>query len=79
MLQTVATGANLDFHFTEFELGANRYLKSELTDPDLAEIAKFDAILLGAVGDPRVAPGVLERGLLLKQNLSLIIMSICDQ
>lgn len=68
VLQTVAAGAKLDFNFTEFELGANRYLKTgeTLTDADLAELAKFDAILLGAVGDPRVAPGVLERGLLLK-------------
>jgi 3-isopropylmalate dehydrogenase len=68
VLRTVAQAANLNFSFTEFELGANRYLKSgeTLTDNDLTELAKFDAILLGAVGDPRVAPGVLERGLLLK-------------
>ncbi|MTA40849.1 MAG: 3-isopropylmalate dehydrogenase, partial [Actinobacteria bacterium] len=68
VLRTVAQAANLNFSFTEFELGANRYLKSgeTLTENDLTELAKFDAILLGAVGDPRVAPGVLERGLLLK-------------
>jgi 3-isopropylmalate dehydrogenase len=32
----------------------------------MAEIAKSDVILLGAVGDPTVPSGVLERGLLLK-------------
>lgn len=68
VLNAVAATENVSFQLTEFELGAARYLKSgeTLTDSDLAELAKFDAILLGAVGDPRVAPGVLERGLLLK-------------
>jgi 3-isopropylmalate dehydrogenase len=67
-LTTAGQQANLSFDFTEFDLGAARYLKSgqTLTDDDLTELMKFDAILLGAVGDPRVAPGVLERGLLLK-------------
>lgn len=68
VLGVAAAQANLKFEFTEMQLGANRYLKSgeTLTDSDLSELATFDAILLGAVGDPRVAPGVLERGLLLK-------------
>jgi 3-isopropylmalate dehydrogenase len=37
-----------------------------LPDSVLAELGQHDAILLGAVGDPSVPPGVLERGLLLK-------------
>jgi 3-isopropylmalate dehydrogenase len=37
-----------------------------LPDATLAELAKSDVILLGAVGDPTVPSGVLERGLLLK-------------
>jgi len=51
-----------------FDLGSERYLKTSeaLTDADMQELAKFDAILLGAVGDPRIPSGVLERGLLLK-------------
>lgn len=67
-LTTVGSKAGLSFDFTEFDLGAARYLKSgeTLTDADLGELTKYDAILLGAVGDPRVPPGVLERGLLLK-------------
>jgi 3-isopropylmalate dehydrogenase len=50
-----------------YDLGAARYLRTgEVLPPSvLAELAGFDAILLGAVGDPAVPPGVLERGLLL--------------
>jgi 3-isopropylmalate dehydrogenase len=53
---------------TEYDLGAARYHATGEVLPDsvLAELAQHDAILLGAVGDPSVPPGVLERGLLLK-------------
>ena len=53
---------------TEYDLGAARYLRTGEILPDsvLDELAGHDAILLGAVGDPAVPPGVLERGLLLK-------------
>jgi 3-isopropylmalate dehydrogenase len=53
---------------TEYDLGAARYHRTGEVLPDsvLAELAQHDAILLGAVGDPSVPPGVLERGLLLK-------------
>src|SRR5688500_11569076 len=37
-----------------------------LTDADLDELKRHDAILLGAIGDPSVPSGVLERGFLLK-------------
>lgn len=53
---------------TEYDLGAARYHRTGEVLPDsvLAELAEHDAILLGAVGDPSVPPGVLERGLLLR-------------
>jgi 3-isopropylmalate dehydrogenase len=53
---------------TGYDLGAARYNATGEVLPDsvLAELAQHDAILLGAVGDPSVPPGVLERGLLLK-------------
>jgi 3-isopropylmalate dehydrogenase len=56
------------FEYTEYDLGAARYHRTGEVLPDsvLAELAGHDAILLGAVGDPSVPPGVLERGLLLK-------------
>ena len=52
----------------EFDLGARRWHATGevLPDDELAELAGYDAILLGAVGDPSVPPGLLERGLLLK-------------
>jgi 3-isopropylmalate dehydrogenase len=53
---------------THYNLGSDRYLETgeALTESDLAALAQHDAILLGAIGDPRVASGILERGLLLK-------------
>ena len=59
---------------TEYDLGAKRYNATGelLPDAELAEIRTHDAILLGAIGDPRlVAPGVLERGLLLNMRFLL--------
>lgn len=57
---------------TEYDLGAARYNRTGEILPDsvLDELAGHDAILLGAVGDPSVPPGVLERGLLLKLRFS---------
>src|SRR5262245_7268952 len=56
-----------------FRLGAERYLETgEVLPPStLDEMRAFDAVLLGAVGDPRVPPGVLERGLLLRLRFDL--------
>ena len=63
-----------DFETTEYDLGARRYERNGelLTDADLDSLREHDAILLGAIGDPRkVPPGVLERGLLLKMRFAL--------
>ncbi|MGD9482164.1 3-isopropylmalate dehydrogenase [Streptomyces sp. TRM70308] len=51
-----------------YDLGARRWHATGETLPDaeLEQLAAHDAILLGAVGDPGVPSGVLERGLLLK-------------
>jgi 3-isopropylmalate dehydrogenase len=53
---------------TSYNLGAERYLKAGeiLTEVDLEQLSRHQAILLGAIGDPRVPSGLLERGLLLK-------------
>ena len=66
-----AAGADLDA--VDYDLGGARYLRTGEVLPDdvLDELRAMDAILLGAVGDPQVAPGVLERGLLLRLRFEL--------
>jgi 3-isopropylmalate dehydrogenase len=58
---------------TEFPLGAERYLRTgeTLRDDELESLRACDALLLGAVGDPRVKPGILERDLLLRIRFEL--------
>ena len=58
---------------TSYDLGAERWHRTREALPDsvLTEIADQDAILLGAVGDPSVPSGVLERGLLLRLRFEL--------
>ena len=73
VLDAVAPISGLTFEPTTYDLGAKRYHATGETLPDsvLAELRAHDAILLGAVGDPSVPPGVLERGLLLKMRFEL--------
>ena len=68
VLDAVAKKYDLNFNKTNYELGAAYWHKTGEALPDsvMAELAKADVILLGAVGDPTVPSGVLERGLLLK-------------
>ena len=58
---------------TEYDFGGERYKKTGETLPDSAveELAKYDAILLGAIGHPDVKPGILEKGILLKARFAL--------
>jgi 3-isopropylmalate dehydrogenase len=71
-INKVTAGSGVNFKTTEFDLGARRYLETgeTLTDADLASLKEHDAILLGAIGDPRVPSGILERQLLLKLRFS---------
>ena len=63
-----AVGNDVKLETTTYDLGAARWHRTGETLPDsvLDELRDHDAILLGAVGDPSVPSGVLERGLLLK-------------
>ncbi|MFN3152245.1 3-isopropylmalate dehydrogenase [Bremerella sp.] len=58
---------------TEFGFGGDHYLKTGEILPEGAvdELRKFDAIFLGAIGHPDVAPGILEKGLLLQLRFQL--------
>ena len=53
---------------TSYDLGARRFHATGEVLPDsvVPELRQHDAILLGAIGDPSVPSGVLERGFLLK-------------
>lgn len=68
VLDAVAAKYGVSFAKKEFDLGARLWHRTGETLPDavLEELKSFDVILLGAVGDPTVPSGVLERGLLLK-------------
>ena len=71
-LEKAAEGV-AEFDYEHFDLGAERYLRDGAILPEEEEerIKKTDAILLGAVGDPRIKAGILERGLLLKLRFDL--------
>lgn len=73
VLNAVAPIAGLKISTTDYDLGARRYNATGETLPDsvVAELKKQDAILLGAIGDPSVAPGILERGVLLPLRFKL--------
>jgi 3-isopropylmalate dehydrogenase len=72
-LDAALSGSGSTVTTTEYDLGARRWHATgeTLTDADLAAIRTHDAILLGAIGDPGVPSGVLERGLLLKLRFAL--------
>ncbi len=77
VLHLAVADTDVRLETTELTLGATHYLETGdiLTDEDLATIAAHDVILLGAVGgdprDPRLAGGIVERGLLLKLRFAL--------
>ncbi|SNT10353.1 3-isopropylmalate dehydrogenase [Micrococcales bacterium KH10] len=73
VLEAATATSGIDIEPTQFDLGASRWHRTgeTLTDEDLESIRQHDAILLGAIGDPSVPSGVLERGLLLKLRFSL--------
>ncbi len=72
-LAAATEGTDIAFETTEFDLGAQRWHATgeTLTDADLEAIRSHDVVLLGAIGDPTVPSGVLERGLLLKLRFAL--------
>jgi len=62
-----------DIEPTQYDLGAMRWQRTGELLPDtvLDELRQHDAILLGAIGDPGVPSGILERGLLLRLRFEL--------
>jgi 3-isopropylmalate dehydrogenase len=73
VLAAVSTLEGFTYEATEFDYGGDRYLKTGeiITEEQIDALRAFDSILLGAVGHPDVAPGILEKGLLLKVRFQL--------
>ena len=57
-----------DVDWTPYPLGADHYLETGelVSDATIKELGNYKAIYLGALGDPRITPGILEKGILLK-------------
>ena len=68
VLKAIAELEGINYELKNFDYGGDRYLATGEVLPEGAaeELATFDSILLGAIGHPDVAPGILERGLLLE-------------
>jgi len=68
VLDVVCEKRGVDIDYEEFSLGAEHYLKTGeiLSDETIKRLEEKEAVLLGAMGDPRVKPGVLEKGVLLR-------------
>ena len=68
VLKAVGKLEKIGMSFDEYDIGGNRYLKTGviITDDEVAALRKYSSILLGAIGHPDVASGILERGLLLR-------------
>jgi len=73
VLDAAAKKFNFKFETKEFDFSGKRYLKTGklVDDADIAELKKYHAIYLGAVGDPEVKPGIIETGVLLKLRFAL--------
>jgi 3-isopropylmalate dehydrogenase len=80
-LPALAGKTALDYETHEFDVSGARYLRDGgdpagpsrpvISDEEIDQLRDFDAIYLGAVGHPDIAPGILEKGLLLKLRFSL--------
>jgi len=81
VLEAVAAKVGFEYTTQDFDVSGDRYLAAGgdpnsasipvITEEEIDELNAFDAIYLGAVGHPDVAPGILEKGLLLKARFQL--------
>ncbi len=73
VLDAAAKKFDLKLNYTDYDIGGDRYLRTGEVLPEsvLAELRKFPAILLGAIGHPEVKPGILEKGILLRARFEL--------
>ncbi len=70
VVEAVADMEGFSVDWTEYPHGADYYLETGVLMPEetLKELARHEAIYFGSIGDPRVAPGILEKEILLKMR-----------
>ncbi|MGA2498426.1 MAG: 3-isopropylmalate dehydrogenase [Tepidisphaeraceae bacterium] len=81
VLKAVSEKVGFTYSLKNFEINGDRYLAAGgdparqtipvIHDAEVAELRTFDAIYLGAVGHPKIAPGILEKGVLLRLRFDL--------
>ncbi len=73
VLEIAAKKYGVEYETVNYDIGGERYMKTGEVLPDsvLTELSEMDAIYLGAVGHDEVAPGILEKGLLLRLRFEL--------
>ena len=73
VLDAASKKFSFKYETKDFDFSGKRYLKTGklVDDKDVEELKKYDAIYLGAVGDPDVKPGIIETGVLLKLRFAL--------
>lgn len=73
VLKSVEKKFGIKCETTQLPYDGNRYLATgvTITDEEIEGLKKYDAVLLGAIGHPKVAPGILEKGILLKTRFGL--------
>ncbi len=73
ILDAAARRFGFKYETTTFDFGGERYLRTgeTLSDKNIEGLRNFKTIYLGAIGHPKVKPGVLEQGILLKLRFAL--------
>jgi 3-isopropylmalate dehydrogenase len=81
VLDAVSKKVGFEYKTKDFNVSGDRYLERGgnpneqtveiISKDEIAELGTFDAIYLGAVGHPDIAPGILEKGLLLRLRFEL--------
>lgn len=63
VLAEIADQYSFDYKLTRYKFGAVHYFETGelITNADIEDMRNLDAILLGAVGDPRIEKGLLEK------------------
>lgn len=73
VLKTVAAQQGFAYETISYDIGGERYRRTGEILPDsiFQELKKVDAIYLGAIGDPNIKPGILEKGILLRMRFEM--------